>query len=191
MNLIEALKNWVVTSSKQKKWVAGLCVVGVVATILLFSLTNSTSPASNPMETDSFYFVGVAAKLMGVLLLIVGGAVVLRRWQGSRLGGGSTRQMRLVETIRLNPKQALHLVQVGDQRLLIGATDQAISLLTTVEMDLDTATDTIENSGQGIDFSTLFGKSLQRDQKAEKMDDPLTPYAQSEDVPVNQKETNG
>jgi len=44
--------------------------------------------------------------------------------------------MQVIETVRLSPKQALHLVTVGDRQLLIGATDQNVSLLTPVELDL-------------------------------------------------------
>jgi flagellar biogenesis protein FliO len=39
----------------------------------------------------------------------------------------------LLETTRLSPRQALHLIRAGGQMYLIGATDQGVTLLAEVE----------------------------------------------------------
>jgi flagellar protein FliO/FliZ len=92
--------------------------------------------ASDPLGSTPFYFVGVFVKLIGVLLLIAASAVIFRRWFQPGFNGKSTRQLQLLETVRLSPKQALHLVSIGDQQLLIGATDQNVSLITQVEQSM-------------------------------------------------------
>jgi flagellar biogenesis protein FliO len=63
-----------------------------------------------------------------VVLLIYLTLYVLRRWQVGR-PGRLPRQVTILETTRLSPRQALHLVQVGKQVMLIGATDNSLALL--------------------------------------------------------------
>jgi flagellar biogenesis protein FliO len=46
---------------------------------------------------------------------------------------GRSGKCSLVETIRLSPKQSVHLVMIGEQKLLIGATDHNVSLISTIE----------------------------------------------------------
>src|SRR5690606_39073560 len=50
------------------------------------------------------------------------------RWQVGR-SGGLPRQVTILESTRLSPRQALHLVRVGSQVMLIGATDSSLTLL--------------------------------------------------------------
>ncbi len=64
--------------------------------------------------------------------------------------------MQVVETVRLSPKQALHLVMVGDQQLLIGATDQNVALLTSVELYLTPPEAQIQQQSVKTDFASLF-----------------------------------
>jgi flagellar biogenesis protein FliO len=40
--------------------------------------------------------------------------------------------MQIQETLNLTPKRSLHIVRIGDQTLLIGATDQGINLLSEI-----------------------------------------------------------
>ena len=75
--------------------------------------------------------VSVTLKLAFVLALIYGCMFLLRRWPAGWLTA-SKKRVALLETTRLSPRQALHLVQVGDRTLLVGATDQAVTLLTEV-----------------------------------------------------------
>ncbi len=62
-----------------------------------------------------------------VLLLVVGLAVVLLRRLGRRTGGVGT--VRVAEWTPLGPGRALALVDVGEERLLLGVTAQSIALL--------------------------------------------------------------
>jgi flagellar biosynthetic protein FliO len=85
-----------------------------------------------PTLSSAWQDVGLAlnviVKLGVVLALVYASLFALRRWQN----GGFTsarRQLAVVETMRLSPRQALHLVRVGEQVWLIGATDAGLSRL--------------------------------------------------------------
>lgn len=132
-NFLSLVKKWIETSTAKQKVVAGVLVFSIVCTIILAALGSGSTAASDPLGSSAYYFASAFIKLIIVLLLIVGCGILLRRWQQSAPGGKTVRQMRVVETVRLSPKQALHLVVVGDQKMLIGATDQGISLISNVE----------------------------------------------------------
>jgi flagellar biosynthetic protein FliO len=154
-DLAAKVKKWFETSSRQKKITLAVTAFSVIATGLLLMLSGGADTQTDPLGSTSLYFVGVFVKLTGVLLLIVGSAVVLKRWQRSHPAGGSHRQMQLVETVRLSPKQALHLINVGGQQFLVGATDQAIALIAEVEADPKDQTLPEFQSQPALDFGSL------------------------------------
>lgn len=68
-----------------------------------------------------------------VLSLIVGGFVAVRKFAPQVLRGGAPDKMlRVLETLPMGEKRSLAVVQVGDQRLLIGSTSQQISVLSAL-----------------------------------------------------------
>lgn len=81
--------------------------------------------------------LGLAARLLlnlGLVIgLIYGSLSLLRRWQGGVLGARPMRRLAVLETTRLSPRQAVHLLKVGERMLLLGATDQAVTLLAELE----------------------------------------------------------
>lgn len=83
---------------------------------------------------DALYIFGVFARLVAVLLLFVGAALMARRWL-SMPGASRLRRLKIIESLRLGPRQALYLVRAGDKYLLVGATDGSIALVSTVELD--------------------------------------------------------
>lgn len=127
------LQQWFAAASRKQKIQAVLVLVGVLASFGLV-ISGGAAPQQPADEPSTLYFAGVVVKLIGVLLLIVGCGVLAMRWarHPRRLSRGG--QMMVVETIRLSPKQALHLVRVGGQQFLVGATDQNISLISQVEL---------------------------------------------------------
>ncbi len=135
--LMISFKKWLQTSSQKQKYTVALFAFGLLSTIGLMLMTGSSGTLDDPLQASPFYFIGVFAKLAVVLLLILGMLSVFRRWSAPGAKGRKNRQMQVIETVRLSPKQALHIVSVGDRQLLIGATDQNVSLLTAVELDLN------------------------------------------------------
>jgi flagellar biosynthetic protein FliO len=153
--LIVNFRKWVEGKSKKEIWVMALIAFSLFATSILLSLGSTSNVASDPLSTSPFYFLSAFVKLIVVLLLIVGCSIAFRRWLQVGPNSKSIKQMHLVETIRLSPKQALHLVTIGNQKLLIGATDQAIALIVPVENNLETVI--VESQSQpGIDFGSMI-----------------------------------
>jgi flagellar biogenesis protein FliO len=79
--------------------------------------------------------LGVFLKLSLVIGLAYLGLFFLRRWRGSFLVK-TARQLSVLESVHLSPRQALHLVRAGGQVLLVGATDQSLTLLGQVAIEL-------------------------------------------------------
>ena len=141
--LLKKLNQWWRGASPKKRGTALVALIGIICTGLFLVFTSVYQPASTAISTPAtdkldnpLYYFGVVAKTVAVLLLIVGGAVVLRRYQQKQPGGRSERSLAVVETTRLSPKQALHLVRAGNRHYLIGATDQSINLLSEVQISL-------------------------------------------------------
>lgn len=154
--LVTLFKNWLETSSPKQKLTVALLVFGVLSTVGLMVMTGASGTGSDTLASTPFYFVGVFAKLIVVLLLIVASSIIFRRWLQPGMTGKKARQVQLLETVRLSPKQAIHLVSIGGQQLLVGATDQNISLLTQVELDLPSAESEPTNPQPSTDFASLL-----------------------------------
>lgn len=154
--IIANVRKWFENSSKKQKLVASLFAFSLLATAAVFSLVNTPNVSADPLDSTP-YFISAIVKLMVVLLLIVGSSIVFRRWLQGNPGRKAVQQMRLMETIRLSPKQSLHLVVIGDQKLLIGATDQNVSLISPIEME-DLGPVPIEESQPqpGVDFGSMI-----------------------------------
>jgi flagellar biosynthetic protein FliO len=134
--MVASLRKWFEGLGKQQKLFVAALAFSLISTIALFSIGDASSVTKDPLGSTPFYFVSAFLKLIAVLVLIVGVSIFARRWIQPGAGINSTRQLQLLETIRLSPKQALHLVAIGNQKLLIGATDQSVSLIAPVDEDL-------------------------------------------------------
>jgi len=155
--IMTRIRKWLETSSKKQKLVVAFSLVfGLLTAGLLLATGGASETTGDPLGSTPFYFVSAFVKLIGVLLLIVGSSVLLRRWLQLGPTGKITRQMRLLETVRLSPKQALHLIVIGDQRLLIGATDQNVSLIAHIEESLNPTPAEEAKTQPALDFGSLI-----------------------------------
>lgn len=134
-------QRWLSSGPRWRAWavvgggLAGLAWFGWEAAAGLGGAAQST--AADPLSSGTLV-LDVFVKLGLVIALIYGALFAWRRWQGGPaavrgLFAAPQRQLTLLETTRLSPRQALHLVRVGGQTWLIGATDQGIALLAEVE----------------------------------------------------------
>ena len=155
-NLVVLFKKWFETSGRKQKLTAGLFTFSLLSTLVLFMLNGTSKTTDDPLGSSPLYFMGVFIKLGGVLLLIVACSSLFRRWLQPGFQGKAIRRMRLLETVRLSPKQAIHLISIGDQQLLIGATDQNVSLLSQIEADLHTAEIESPTPQPALDFGSLL-----------------------------------
>lgn len=104
----------------------GLAGVVLLAALLLAFTGGSTRDAS--LGLLAFKMAGNTLAVLACLYLVLIG---LRRWQ-TQVASISDRQLSVIETLRLSPKQVLHLVRVGDRQLLLGASDGQVALLAEV-----------------------------------------------------------
>lgn len=119
----------------------------------------------NEAISTTTLFLNIFWKLGLVLLLIYSAAIYLRRRQ-SGLHALRRKQIQVLETTHLSPHRALHLVKVGDQTYLIGATDHNIQLLSQVaEAQSHSPAETEEAiplSTSFSDFTSYFLRSLSK-----------------------------
>ncbi len=67
-----------------------------------------------------------------VIVLIVAGWIVFRRHMGGRMGSPPRRQVTLLESTRVGPRQSMLLVQAGSRKYLLAATAERITLVADV-----------------------------------------------------------
>jgi flagellar biosynthetic protein FliO len=155
-SLLTAFRRWLETSTRKQKWTVVFTAVGLLCTVALLSMNGGSGTSRDALGSTPLYFAGALVKLIVVLLLIVASALFARRWLQPALAGKTVRQMRLVESVRLSPKQALHLVSVGDQQFLIGATDQNVALIAQMDGSFDPAPVKQTNTQPALDFGSVL-----------------------------------
>lgn len=76
---------------------------------------------------DIFRLIGSFVLVLGLL----GGVLwLLRRWQTRLgLGGPATRQLKLLETLSVGPRQKIVLLQVGSREMVLGVTPTQINTI--------------------------------------------------------------
>ena len=152
--ILASIRKWMETSTPKQKIFVSLIAFSLLASGALFSISGNSSITKDPLGSTPFYFISAIIKLIVVLLLIVGASIVFRRWVQPIANGKNIRQMRLLESIRLSPRQALHMIQIGDQRMVIGATDQNISVIASLSGTPAAAAE--EDFQPTTDFSSLI-----------------------------------
>jgi len=134
----DRLMRWWKSASTQARWVAGIVLFSLICTaaLLLLSDLGAASLPGTGVESSSavsdpspWFYLDAFLKLLFVIGLFIGGAIVARHYSGKKIFRDPSRQLEVLETVRLSPRQALHLVRVGERSILIGATDQSFSLL--------------------------------------------------------------
>ncbi|PKO15776.1 MAG: hypothetical protein CVU39_09640 [Chloroflexi bacterium HGW-Chloroflexi-10] len=166
-----AFQQWLKADRRRITWVLILIVVSIAGMGLLFSWANNNNPAQMMVDgsadqfSSPFYYVGVFFKLFGIILLLVGLAYFAKRWKGkeSFISPAAKRQMVLMESLRISPRQALHLVRVGEQILVVGATDTSLSLISAVEATPELlAKTTTSGTGNILDFGQLLSNQMKQ-----------------------------
>ncbi|HZW04296.1 MAG TPA: flagellar biosynthetic protein FliO, partial [Anaerolineaceae bacterium] len=140
-------------------------LVAVVCTGTFLLLTDSPTPSAEAGDAPGFssmFYLETLFKLVGVLLLIVGSALVFRRWLQHRSFGPGKGRLAVMESVRLAPRQALHLVRVGEQYYLVGATDQSVALISAVPAPEASVDPAVEKAGEGA-FRPLFASMVKAD----------------------------
>ena len=77
------------------------------------------------MRTLVYRFV---VSILFLIALGVGGIYVSKRFL-PKITNMTDKEIRIVETVHLGPRKALHLLEIGDRRFLIGSTNENITRL--------------------------------------------------------------
>ena len=67
-----------------------------------------------------------------LVLALAGAALYLSKKVLPKVTNAAGKEIRIMETAYLGPRKALHLVEIGNQRLLIGSTNESIATLAHV-----------------------------------------------------------
>jgi flagellar biosynthetic protein FliO len=99
------------------------------------------APLENPEPNSPDQFSGSSniqnlfLRMIASIVLVVGlsvAALYLSKKVLPKVARGSAKEIRIVETVYLGPRKALHLVEVGHHKLLIGSTHESITPIATV-----------------------------------------------------------
>jgi flagellar biosynthetic protein FliO len=93
------------------------------------AMADSSQAAPEPSLTETL--LSVLWKLALVVLLVYGVSWVMKRLSVRRVVA-SGQQLQVIETVSLGANRTLHLVRVGSQTLLVGATPQELRTLADV-----------------------------------------------------------
>ena len=78
-------------------------------------------------------------RAMGAVLLVVVlgiAAVYISKKLLPRITNIPGKEIRIIETIHIGPRKAIHLIEVSNQRILIGSTNENIMKLADINSDL-------------------------------------------------------
>jgi len=99
------------------------------------------------------------AALMLVVVLILFLAWLVKRMKLPGLQGGDA-SLKILRQLPLGQKERIVLLQVGEEQMLIGVTQQNISLLSKLEQPL--STNEVQGGGE---FASHLSKLLKKDDK--------------------------
>ena len=139
---MQNFSSWYKQLQTLPRWAQSLIGLGMLVLFVIIALVgtfiNQTPEAGAPGSALSTFWtmLGIFWRLGLVLLIAYFSLYFLRRWQGNGLSR-ARKQLTVLESHHLSPRQAVYLIQVGEQTFFIGATDQSISLLSEVSLTAD------------------------------------------------------
>ena len=98
--------------------------------------TPAAIPSAREVDTAGLDPVRVGAMLVGVLILIAGGALTLRSvMKKARLMPSGKRHLKLLDALAIGPKRFVYLVSMEDHLLVLGAGGEHVELLAEYERE--------------------------------------------------------
>lgn len=133
---------------------------------VLTAKTNKKTEDSQPYFRLIMSFV--------VLLVLGAGLAVFSRWWSKRSGAEVVNsKIRMVSQFHLSPKKSLAVVRVSGESILIGVTDNNISLIKTLSLMDEELTD---------DVPSDFGKTLKKATGATTSESGTSNFSNDEDA---------
>ncbi len=100
------------------------------------TISGQNSPVSStaPVGSTFYSLLRIVSALAVVIGCIYGGIFLLKRLSGSRSGQGSShRALEVLETAYVAPKKTISLVRVADKSVLVGVTENSMSVLAELD----------------------------------------------------------
>ncbi|RJX31169.1 MAG: hypothetical protein C4531_08215 [Desulfurivibrio sp.] len=124
-----------------------------------------TEPVLDLAQTTSLAVT--IMKVMGALLLTVGLMLLLAVWLRkiglSRPGLRQGRLISVIDTRMIAPKKYVAVVQVANETLALGITDQQITMLTRLEPGVAQEQESPAENPPQTTFAALLGRLVKRD----------------------------
>jgi flagellar biogenesis protein FliO len=167
--MFDRIKKTVLGNAKNKKIAITVGWVSLVLIILIYaagsgSMTPDTDAATSTAEFNIGEMVfGTFIRLLLVLALIYGIFSIYRLFQK---GNAKIYQRRLqvIDTYRFSAKQAVTILRIDDEELLVGLTDHSITLLKSLgNSDSDGMSGGDHKKGDDIIFRELLENDDEQD----------------------------
>ncbi|HGY3715515.1 TPA: flagellar biosynthetic protein FliO [Citrobacter gillenii] len=94
-------------------------------------MMNTQATVSQPAAVPGSPLVQVSGALLGIIVLILAAAWVIKR-MGFAPKGASTRGLKITASTSLGPRERVVIVEVEDARLVLGVTAAQINVLHTL-----------------------------------------------------------
>lgn len=116
-------------------FIVGLILITVFAVAILAWKISEASNSTTVISSQTTSTWSLAFNMIWRLTLVIGLIYfifyIFRGWQSKKINSGEKR-LAVKETIRLSPRQAIHIIRVGKKEYLIGASDQSLNLLAEI-----------------------------------------------------------
>ncbi|MBA7801994.1 flagellar biosynthetic protein FliO [Citrobacter sp. C348] len=121
-------------------------------------MMNTQATVSQPTAVPGSPLVQVSGVLLGIILLILAAAWVIKRLGFSPKGAGA-RGLKVTASTSLGPRERVVIVEVEDARLVLGVTASQINVLHTLP---PTSVVADENPAPPADFQSMMKSLLKR-----------------------------
>jgi flagellar biogenesis protein FliO len=101
-----------------------------------WALSDANAPSQTPLSSSTSE--ALRKLLISIVVLVVIGTAVIyasRKWLPKIRVSGS-KHISVLENVQLAPNRAVHLVQVGTQRFLLGSSNESVRMLADVTLAL-------------------------------------------------------
>lgn len=114
-------------------------IVLISGRMILLALATPLAASAAESATSSFSFLGSLLQMLAALAVVIGLILLMyyaaNRWLPTLSPTrGINRYIRVLETRYLAPKQALVLVEVGGEYLLLGSSPTGVQLIKQIDM---------------------------------------------------------
>jgi flagellar biosynthetic protein FliO len=106
---------------------------------------NRLTTAPDKLQTSELFLKMMVSVLLVISLGIA--AIYVSKRLLPKITNSPGREIHVIETVHLGPRKSLHLLKIGNQRILIGSTNDTITKLADMDdfCSMDVPSDQVEN----------------------------------------------